>query len=416
MKRPTMSRIGRYIVELGGRDSDSAELRLQKSLLVVSSAMMALAGIGWGLTYVALQRISAGAIPLSYSALTFVSIAVFSQLAQYRLFRASQLALSLLLPFFLGLSLGGLVGSSGVVLWSLTCPLGALVFAGYREARWWFVAFIATLAVSLLLDSTVSDRATLSELTIEWFIVLNIAGVSLVAFVLLQFFTIQREAAQERSDALLLNVLPATIAERLKRTPETIAEHYDGVTVLFADVVDFTPLSADMTPTELVELLNEVFTVFDRLTDKLGVEKIKTIGDCYMAAAGLPERRDDHATIVTQLALEIRDYVEAHEFGGRRLEFRIGINSGPAVAGVIGVRKFIYDVWGDVVNTASRMESHGERGTIQITRGTYELVRDGFRCEPRGTITVKGKGDMEIWHVVGTRTHDVLPGPIGGTW
>jgi adenylate cyclase len=415
MKPPTMRRIGQYVAQLGSRDGDSAELRLQKSLLVVSSAMMALAGIGWGLTYVALGRVSAGAIPLSYSALTFVSIAVFSRLAQYRLFRTSQLALSLLLPFFLGLSLGGLVGSSAVVLWSLTCPLGALFFAGYRDARWWFVAFMATLAVSLLLNSAVADRSTLSELTIERFVVVNIAGVSLVAFVLLQFFTIQREAAQERSDALLLNVLPAPIAERLKRTPETIAEHYDEVTVLFADVVDFTPLSADMAPTELVELLNEVFTVFDNLTDELGVEKIKTIGDCYMAAAGLPERRHDHATIVTQLALEIQDYVGAHKFGGRRLEFRIGINSGPAVAGVIGVRKFIYDLWGDVVNTASRMESHGESGTIQITRGTYELVRDNFLCEPRGTITVKGKGDMEIWHVVGTRTQEVMPESLRGT-
>ena len=404
MKRPPLRRIGQNIMSIGRRDGDDADLRLQKSLLVASSAMMALAATAWGFTYLALGQTLAGAIPLAYAALSFSSIALFARLARYRLFRASQLALSLLLPFFLGLSLGGLIASSGVVLWSLTCPLGALVFAGYREARWWFLAFLATLAASFLLNSAVADRATLSERAIESFIVLNIAGVSLVAFVLLQYFTVQRNTAQELSDTLLLNVLPASIAERLKRRPETIAEHYQGVTVLFADVVDFTPLSADLAPTELVELLNEVFTVFDGLADRFGAEKIKTIGDCYMAAAGLPERRDDHAIIMTRLALEMLDYVNANDFADRHLEFRIGINSGPAVAGVIGVRKFIYDLWGDVVNTASRMESHGERGTIQITRATYELIRHDFHCEPRGTIAVKGKGDMEIWHVVGSRS------------
>ncbi|MDX2381891.1 MAG: adenylate/guanylate cyclase domain-containing protein [Acidimicrobiia bacterium] len=391
------------IVGLGGRDADDADLRLKKSLLVASSAMMALAAIGWGITYLLLGQHLAGAIPLTYAVLTFFSITLFARLARYRLFRASQLTLSLLLPFLLCLALGGLIASSGVVLWSLTCPLGALVFAGYREARWWFVAFLATLGAAYLLDPVVADRTALSERVIEIFIVLNIAGVSMVAFVLLQYFTIQREAAQDRSDALLLNILPAPIAERLKQNPTTIAEHYDSVTVLFADVVDFTPLSADLAPTELVELLNEVFTVFDGFADRFGAEKIKTIGDCYMAAAGVPDRRDGHALIATNLALAMRNHVETNDFGGRTLEFRIGINSGPAVAGVIGARKFIYDLWGDVVNTASRMESLGQRGTIQITRATYDLIQQDFVCEPRGTISVKGKGDMETWHVLGPR-------------
>lgn len=405
MRPPRWQRVAQRITSIGRRDGDHDELRLQKSLLVASSLMMALAAVGWGLAYLALGQQRAGAIPLSYAALSFVSIATFTRFGRYQSFRASQLALSLLLPFLLGLSLGGLIGSSGVVLWSLTCPLGALVFSGYRQARWWFVAFIATIVASLLLNSSVADRADLSERTIEWFIVFNIAGVSFVAFVLLQYFTIQREAAKELSDRLLLNVLPASIAERLKRKPDTIAEHHDSVTVLFADAVDFTPMSADMPPAELVDLLNAVFTAFDGLADSLGVEKIKTIGDCYMAAAGLPERRKDHAVVITQLALDMLDYVNTHDFDGRHLEFRIGINSGPVVAGVIGARKFIYDLWGDVVNTASRMESHGERGTVQITRATYELVRDDFDCEPRGTIAVKGKGDLEIWHVTGARTH-----------
>lgn len=140
------------------------------------------------------------------------------------------------------------------------------------------------------------------------------------------------------------------------------------------------------------------------MAEELGIEKIKTIGDSYMAAAGVPQRRADHAVAIAEMALRIQGLVETQEFGGRRLEFRIGINSGPVVAGVIGIRKFIYDLWGDAVNTASRMESHGQRGKIQVTRSTYDLIRDEFRCEPQGTIDVKGIGPMEVWHVMGRQT------------
>jgi adenylate cyclase len=167
-------------------------------------------------------------------------------------------------------------------------------------------------------------------------------------------------------------------------------------------VVDFTPLSAQMTATDLVELLNDVFTHFDRLVEVYGVEKIKTIGDCYMVAAGVPTPRADHAQVLTRMALDMRDYVTEHEFRGKKLNFRIGVNSGPVVAGVIGRKKFIYDLWGDAVNTASRMESHGVGGTVQITRATYDLISTDFACEPRGMINVKGKGDMEVWHVMHT--------------
>lgn len=180
-----MTRYADALGAIGVTDADDDQLRLQKRLLVSSSAMMTLAAVGWGLTYLALGRTWAAIIPLGYSALNAVGIAMFAWLKRYRLFRMTQLALSLLLPVLLGLSLGGLVGSSGVVLWSLTCPFGALVFAGYREARWWFLAFCVALAASLLLDASVTEHATLSETTIEWFVVLNIAGVSVVAFVLM---------------------------------------------------------------------------------------------------------------------------------------------------------------------------------------------------------------------------------------
>ena len=204
---------------------------------------------------------------------------------------------------------------------------------------------------------------------------------------------------QQKSERLLLNILPKEIAAILKDEDRIIADHHKGASILFADVVNFTPMSANMAPIELVELLNEVFTHLDVLVEKYGLEKIKTIGDCYMVAAGVPRARVDHAHAITSMALNMRDSISKKEFNGKRLTFRIGINSGPVVAGVIGQKKFIYDLWGDAVNTASRMESHGSSGVIQITEATYHLIKDSFICEPKGSIDVKGKGMMKVWHV-----------------
>jgi adenylate cyclase len=163
-------------------------------------------------------------------------------------------------------------------------------------------------------------------------------------------------------------------------------------------------MAAAMIPLRLVNLLNEVFSSFDDLVENHGLEKIKTIGDCYMAAAGVPRERADHALALVQLALDMRDAVASRTFGGERLAFRIGVNSGPVVAGVIGRKKFIYDLWGATVNLASRMESHGQSGTIQITRSTYDLVGAEFECECAGTISVKGAGEVDVWRVIGRKS------------
>ena len=239
----------------------------------------------------------------------------------------------------------------------------------------------------------------LSPGTIIFFFVVNLIAVGSLIFLMVFYFVGRKNWFQEKSETLLLNILPKEIVSILKNEPHTIADYYEGASILFADLVNFTPLSATMTPIELVELLNEVFSHFDLLVEKHGLEKIKTIGDCYMVASGVPRPRSDHAQVLTAMALEMRDYVSHHEFCGRKLSFRIGLNSGPVVAGVIGRKKFSYDLWGDAVNTASRMESHGEEGSIQITRATYDLIKDDFVCESRGTLKVKGKGEMEIWFV-----------------
>jgi class 3 adenylate cyclase len=210
------------------------------------------------------------------------------------------------------------------------------------------------------------------------------------------------QAERERSERLLLNVLPAPIAERLKRRPEVIADGYPEVTVLFADLVDFTRHSQHTTPAQVVTLLDQLFTAFDQLARHLGLEKIKTVGDAYMVAGGLPTPRSDHAEAVAEMALGIREEVARHlDPAGQPLQVRIGIDTGPVVAGVIGRDKFIYDLWGDTVNTASRMESHGVPGCIQVTERVYRRLEDGYRLQRRGPVQVKGKGEMITWFLLG---------------
>ena len=231
----------------------------------------------------------------------------------------------------------------------------------------------------------------------------NLIGTGIVTVAVMIYFVRQRDRFQQRSDDLLHAILPDPIVAQLKDSPGTIADDVPSASVLFADVVDFTPMSADMTPAALVEMLDELFTVFDGFVTELGLEKIKTVGDAYMVAAGVPVPRDDHADAIAGLALQIRDHVSTATFGGRRLQMRIGIASGPVTAGIIGTQKFAYDLWGDTVNTASRMESSGLAGEIQLAPSTYELLGDRFRCRPRGPVQVKGKAEMMTFLLIERR-------------
>lgn len=205
-----------------------------------------------------------------------------------------------------------------------------------------------------------------------------------------------------QADALLLNVLPASVADRLKQG-ERVAYLHDEASILFADMVNFTPFSSRLVLADLVAILNEVFSHFDELAGVYRLERIKTMGDGYLVAAGVPLPRPDHAEVLTHLGLQMCDYFNRQTFAGQRLGLRVGINSGPVVAAVIGLQRFSYDVWGDTVNIASRMQSQGRDGVVQITEATHALVKDKFRCEPGGCIVVKGKGEMNVWHVLGAR-------------
>ncbi|WP_293354927.1 MULTISPECIES: adenylate/guanylate cyclase domain-containing protein [unclassified Microcoleus] len=219
--------------------------------------------------------------------------------------------------------------------------------------------------------------------------------------------TYLRELAEEKekSERLLLNILPGPIAQRLKEGENTIADSFAEVTVMFADLVGFTKLSAHLSPAELVELLNEIFSAFDELAERYGLEKIKTIGDAYMVVGGLPKVSDNHAESIAEMAIDILGAMATiRTKGGQPLSIRIGIHTGPVEAGVIGTKKFTYDLWGDTVNTASRMESQGIPGGIQVTVATYERLRNKYVFEERGVISVKGKGDMMTYLLVSRKS------------
>ncbi len=404
-------RILSIAAQIGVDPRDGDEVRLQKTMLVTASLMFIVAGAVWGLMYWAFGEWLAGSIPFGYAVISTLSVVAFTRMHSYPLFRFSQLFLILLLPFLLQIALGGFITSSAVVLWSLICPIGALLLADTRQAARWFLAYLLSLALSGVLQAYLRTGNNLPPGLIIVFFVLNIGAISAIVFLLLAFFISQKDMAfhllnaeREKSESLLLNILPKEIAPILKNRTGTIADAYEAASILFADIVNFTPWSVELPPKEMVEMLNEIFSHFDSLVDKYGVEKIRTIGDNYMVASGVPTPRPDHAQALARMALEMSEYVESRPpKNGKRLDFRIGINSGPVIAGVIGRRKFVYDLWGDPVNMASRMESSGVPGKIQITCETYELIKEEFICEPRGKVFVKGKGEVETWYLVGIR-------------
>jgi adenylate cyclase len=296
---------------------------------------------------------------------------------------------------------GGLLPSGIVALFGLDIALGALLAIGLAAGLVWFTVFVLSVVYAVLIPNWIAPIYTLANPAGD--AAFSLIATAIVTVAVMIYFVRQRDLYQRRSDDLLHAILPKEIASRLKNEPGTIATDVQSASVLFADVVGFTPLSASMAPAQLVHLLDELFGVLDEFVAELGLEKIKTIGDAYMAAAGVPEPRPDHAHAIAELALRIRDHGATDPESGRPLRFRIGIASGPVTAGVIGKGKFAYDLWGDTVNTASRMESSGVPGAIQITDSTVALLGDAYVCEPRGPVGVKGKGLLDTFLLVGRR-------------
>jgi adenylate cyclase len=388
--------------QVGADPLESGDASLQRLVMVLLAVGTLPATILWSVVYLAAGAPLAAVAPVVYSVVTPINTVLFAWTRNFRLYRLIQLLMTLVLPWLVTMSLGGFKNSSAVIIWAALCPLVSLLVEDLRQTVLWIVGFVVLLTLSAILEPSLKPPR-LPEAFVIWFFVLNVGSVIAIVFALLYYFVAQRNFFQERSETLILNILPKEISDALKVKRSVIAAHYESASVLFADVVGFTQMASAMSPLNLVNLLNEVFSSFDDLVEKHGVEKIKTIGDRYMVASGVPRERADHALALVQLALDMRGVAASRIFGGETLAFRIGVNSGPVVAGVIGRKKFIYDLWGATVNLASRMESHGQSGAIQITRSTYDLVSAEFDCETAGTIPMKGAGEVEVWRVVGRK-------------
>jgi guanylate cyclase len=402
-----------HIREFGVTPADSEGVRVRKEILTVAGFLTGLTlAFGFGPIFLIFDEPAAALVYILFGLFVWLNLLLFG--FWHKNYRLTVLILAVTaLPahWLTAILLGGYSQSYGVILWGLFFPvLGSLIFLSARFTVLWFLVYSAGVALTVYLEPWLRPANNIPPFVGRTLLFLGVITTSLFTLGIMMYFVTQRNRAlallrveQQKSDNLLRNILPDEVAADLREQGQTEARHYDSVSVLFADVVNFTPLSSAMSPTELVDLLNDVFLLFDALTDKYGLEKIKTIGDAYMVAAGVPVERADHAHAITDMALEVRDEMARREFRGHRLSLRLGINSGPVVAGVIGRRKFSYDLWGDAVNTASRMESHGAPNAIQITQSTYDLIQRDFDCESHGTVTVKGKGAMQVWRVVGRR-------------
>jgi len=416
------SRLGNLlhrVASAGAMADDPADVRLQKAVLTLTAVIISVLATYWVVMYLSLGLRLSASFPFSYQMLSVVGLVHFLRSKDDRFLRRSQLVIILLLPFFLQWSLGGFVNSSGVMLWAFLAPLGALFIRGLDQARIWFGAYLGLAVVSGVVDRSLASSAPLIPpwlMTVNF--VMNIGAVSGVAYFLLQYFARERQQALEalsvehrllqeeqgRSESLLLSILPKPIADRLKRDRSTIADRFPEATVLFADVVDFTPAAAALTPEATVAWLNDLVALLETLSDRFGLEKIKTVGDAYMTVAGLPTPRADHTEAAAEMALELQQQLATRTTPhGRPLQMRVGIHTGPVVAGVIGTRKFSYDLWGDTVNIASRMESQGLPGAIQVTEAAYQRLHERYEFESRGTIQVKGKGEMRTYMLTGRR-------------
>ena len=393
----------RRLGNIGAESTDDLETKSLKALLVYLAVLIWPISIVWAVLYLALGA-PAGSVAFLYFLVSVASIGLFARTRNFELLLRIQLLDITLAPTLSMWPTGGFLASGAVGVWGILGPLGALVFTSVRSSvRWYFLFAIAFLGAGALGELT----GGISVLP-RWFsttmLALNVVVAGAVMFTLLAVFARQRQDAQDRAETLLLNILPRAIADKLKEQPQTIADAFASASILFADVVDFTPMAQQVSAARVVEMLDLLFGHFDALVERYSLEKIKTIGDCYMVAAGIPSPRPDHAQSLALVALDMLDSVREHgAVGSLGFELRIGINSGSVVAGVIGRKRFLYDLWGDAVNTAGRMQTESTPGNIQITRATYELLKEEFVCEPRGTVQVKGKGPMETWYLLGRR-------------
>ncbi|HKB84055.1 MAG TPA: adenylate/guanylate cyclase domain-containing protein [Burkholderiales bacterium] len=413
-RRGLIARLGAAAID----DTDSEDLRLRKTLLMFASGLMNMAAILWLLIYWWMGLKLPTSVPLGFQVVSALVLAIYLRTRNFDFLRVAQLSLFLFFPFVIQWSIGSFVSSSGIALLALLAPVGAMICYGPRQSIPWFVAYVVLTVLSGVFDFFLAkgEESGIPMKTVAVFFVMNFTIISTMVYLLLRYFVQERDrfeeaiaeqhslvrAEREKSEKLLLNILPAHVAERLKLQSGTIADGFADVSVMFADVVDFTRLAEELTPNQVVSFLDEVFTRFDRLTEQHGLDKIKTIGDAYMVVGGLAVNRLNYADHVADMALEMIELTRSDP-QMRRLgvQLHIGIATGPAIAGVIGATRFIYDLWGDTVNIASRLTAEAEPGAILVDRTTFRRLGHRYSCDAPKDIEIKGKGSTTTYRLSG---------------
>jgi adenylate cyclase len=423
----------RRLRHAGIAPDDPEDLKIRKTVLVFAMGLMTAAPMFWLALYWFMGLQLSATLPMCYQIVSVATLLIYVYRRNFNFFCFSQLALFLFFPVVVQLAIGNFISASGVVLWGVVAPVVAVMTLGGRQSIPWFVAYLAMLAMCGYIDfelGATQTRPFVPVQTSALFFMLNFAAISSLVYFLLRYSAMEKQRyrdklestnellkiEQEKSERLLLNILPGPVAERLKQSDSTIADGFADVTVMFADIVNFTSLAEGMSPNQIFTMLNRVFSTFDGLAEKHGLEKIKTIGDAYMVAGGLNgESELDYTKAIANMALDMKAVLSSDlAVNGSHLEIRIGIGTGPIVGGVVGKKKFIYDLWGDTVNLASRITTEGVPGMIQVDVTTWRRLRNYFDFHEPQTIYLKGKGETVVYRLVGRKgaATDILQGGI----
>ncbi|MFO1362430.1 MAG: adenylate/guanylate cyclase domain-containing protein [Burkholderiales bacterium] len=418
-----LAELGRRLRTAGIEPDDPDDVKLKKSLLMFAMGLTVAAPVLWLALYGFMGQNLPASIPFGYQLVSLGTLVAYLATRNFDLFRVLQLSLYLFFPFVLQWQLGDFITASGFVLWGLLAPVVAVLVYSPRDSIPWFAAYLVLIVAAAGADYYLFSEGVkpppVPPKTIVVFFALNFVAISSVVYFLLRYAAVERDkskarmeeahrllqAEQERSERLLLNILPGPVAERLKMEDGTIADGFADVTVMFADIVNFTTLAEGMSPNQIFAMLNKVFSSFDSLAETHGLEKIKTIGDAYMVAGGLNDESSvNYSEAIAQMALDMRDLLASDlSVNDHRLEIRMGIGTGPVVAGVVGKKKFIYDLWGDTVNLASRITAESIPGMVQVDVTTYRRLRNRFEFDPPKTIYLKGKGDTTVYTLRGRK-------------
>jgi class 3 adenylate cyclase len=413
----------KYLKQIGVDSTDPPELQMKKLTLLIITLSCAVAAPIWSYSYYLMGLTTSALVPLFYMLLMIPMIIIFGITKKEKLLLNVQLVAIFLCPAIMQWLAGGYLKGGVIILWSFLAPLNALVFHELKKAKFWMAMVILTVLLTGYFNGYFEEfgnYADQSQKVLQS--TMNIVGATFVIYLAMEYFVrmINKnnkllEEEKQKSERLLLNILPAQVAEELKVSGKTKPTLYTDSTIIFSDFKDFTQFSELYTPEELVTELGQCFSMFDEIVAKYGLEKIKTMGDAYMCVAGIPANDKDAVTNAVRAlmaALEIAAFIDQtrqQKFKEGKIYWgiRIGVHTGDVVAGIVGTKKFVFDIWGDAVNTASRLETCSEEGKVNISGATYELVKDYFDCSYRGRLEVKNKGELDMYFVNALKPHAI---------